>query len=369
MTVGCGLPLLFSMPNFKGSWTKAYEGDATLSPSSNHEGEAMLSSTLRTFSSSPSSSTIPEEPLPLELTSTLKTFSLSPSSSTIPEEPLPLELPTPAAPKHHSSFTLGPLTHEASSSTSPVDSVIPAPDPPPPSSSGNIYPRSQRTTVSSVKSFASSPLKPISPTGISGPSSFPSSPFNRSGSRASTHINRIASEESRALALHHSSSQPLSRGSMILYRCVELSTAEEFLPPPVLHRNSVLSVSGDSIVSLSADSKYPTRTLNSERGIIAYAYDPSVDDLGSAAPAEDDFLHDTDEKFPRHIGTYLFISFRGVINVLALFALIASLLCLFVVYPVFRFYHDNPRNALIAFNTKVNQTGQAITRRSQILLT
>ena len=157
---------------------------------------------------------------------------------------------------------------------------------------------------------------------------------------------------------------------MILYRCTEFAT-EDVLQPPTpshLHRNSVLSISGDSIVSLSSDSKYPTRTIASDRGLIAYAYDPSLDELGSATPTEDDYLHGPDEKHPQQLHT---VSLRGVYNVLTLVALLSALLCLFVVYPVIRFYHDNNRNVLITFNTRINSTGQAsdmviLNQRSQI---
>ena len=294
------------------------------------------------------------------LPSTLKS-----STSTTPEpQPTSPTLPRPAK---HSSYILGPLTHElASSSTSPLDYTTATPDFP-----SSSLPRSQRTTGSSVKSFASSPLKPLGPT---APSSFPSSPFNRSGSRASTHINRIASEESRALAAHQSISPSGSRGSMILYRCADLTTDDVLQPPTPshLHRDSVLSVSGDSIVSLSSDSKYPTRTIASDRGLIAYAYDPSLDELDSAAPADDDYLHGPDEKHPQQPRSFLTLSLRGVINVLTLVALIAALMCLFVVYPVIRFYADNARNVLITFNARINSSGQApdvddniLNRRSQ----
>lgn len=320
-----------SMPDTQRSPTKTddeLDFAATLYQAHNHEGED-VQSTLKTPSSSTSTSTTPE-PLPSD-------------SSTSPS------ILRPA--KHH---ILGPLTHElASSSNSPLDFTTPTPDLPFSSSnSGTFHARSQRTAVSSLKSFASSPLKPPLST---APSSFPPSPFNRSASRASTHINRIASEESRALA----SQSPLnrSRGSMVLYRCADL-TNDDILHPPTpshLHRNSVLSISGDSIVSLSSDSKYPTTTIASDRGLIAYAYDPSLDELGSATPADDDYLHGPDEKYPQQPA----ISLRGVINVLTLVALLTALLCLFVVYPVIRFYQDNARNVLITFNSRINQSGQA----------
>lgn len=336
-----GSLLLFSsMPGSSTKNDEEVDFGATLFQEFHHEDVAL--STLKNPSSSTSTT-----PQPLD------SFSTSPT------------IPRPA--KHHSSYILGPLTHElASSSNSPLDFTPATPDLPfSSSSSGTFHPRSQRTTVSSLKSFAPSPLKPPGPT---APSSFSPSPFNRSGSRTSTYINRIASEESRALAAHQSSNR--SRGSMILYRCTEFAT-EDVLQPPTpshLHRNSVLSISGDSIVSLSSDSKYPTRTIASDRGLIAYAYDPSLDELGSATPTEDDYLHGPDEKHPQQLHT---VSLRGVYNVLTLVALLSALLCLFVVYPVIRFYHDNNRNVLITFNTRINSTGQAsdmviLNQRSQI---
>ena len=304
----------------------------------------------------------------VELLSTGK--NVSSSTSTTPEsqsiDSNPPTIPQPA--KQHSSDILGPLAHElASTSNSPLD--FPAPDLLASSSASiTLLPRSQRTTPSSLKNFAPSPLKaPVS----TAPSSFPPSPFNRSGSRASTQINRIASEEARALAAHHALRSSRGSGSMILYRCADLVNDDVLLPPTPshLHRNSILSISGDSIVSISSDSKYPTTTIASDRGLIAYAFDPSLDELGSSTPADDDFLHNPDEKHPQQHGL-LPISWRGVFNVLTLVALMAALLCLFVVYPVIRFYHDNDRNILITFNTRINHTGQAsdivvLNRRNQ----
>jgi hypothetical protein len=82
---------------------------------------------------------------------------------------------------------------------------------------------------------------------------------------------------------------------------------------------------------LSSDSKYPTGSIASDRGLIAY--DPSLDELGSSAtPADDDYLHGPDEKHPNQ--QLAILSFRGVSNVLTLVALIAALIVLFVVYPV-----------------------------------
>lgn len=333
------------MSDHKGSWSKKYDevdSDVPFFQSPHYEGEA-TSQSPKIFSTS----TTPE-PLSSDPSSVLPT------------------IPRPA--RQHTSYIHGPLTYEASSSNLPPTAITSTSMTTPLDlSNGAFNPRSQRTTVSSVKSFASSPLNP------SGSTSFSPSPFNRSVSRGSAHINRIASEECRAFASHQSTNHSGSRGSMILYRCAD--PIEDGLLPPTrshLNRNSILSISGDSIVSLSSDSKYPARTITSERGLIAYAYDPSLDELGSATPADDDYLHDPDEKYPQQTGLFSAISSRGVFNVLALVALIAAILCLFVVYPVIRFYHDNGRNLLITFNARINQTGQAVEeivqRRSQIFL-
>lgn len=85
-----------------------------------------------------------------------------------------------------------------------------------------------------------------------------------------------------------------------------------------------------------------------ERGLVAYAYDPSTDD-----DIEDD-MHD-----PREWKENGSISWRGIINVSALVALIAALLCLFIVYPVYRAFTDTGINEMITRNTRINATGQA----------
>jgi hypothetical protein len=82
-----------------------------------------------------------------------------------------------------------------------------------------------------------------------------------------------------------------------------------------------------------------------ERGLVAYAYDPSTDD-----DIEDD-MHDAREW--KEGGS---VSWRGVINVTTLVALIAALLCLFIVYPVYRVFTDNGVNEMIMRNTRINAT-------------
>lgn len=142
---------------------------------------------------------------------------------------------------------------------------------------------------------------------------------------------------------------------MVLYRLADEHPehSEFLLPPKVLaNRDSVASSSGDSIFSLSSDSKYPSGML-SRGGFVPYAYDPDTDlkDEGE----EEDLLHtgDPDEK------KLAFCSLRGVLNVGVLVILIAALLTLFVCYPVLTFYRNLPRNNAIDGNVRINATGQA----------
>jgi hypothetical protein len=196
--------------------------------------------------------------------------------------------------------------------------------------------------------FISSPLNPATP----------SSPFARSrpGSQGSVHIDRLVSEEARALTSpFRTLGSQTSRGSMVLYR---LATDDDgqLVPPKALgyNRDSVVSSSGDSIVSLSSDSKYPSGFNSHQRGLVPYAYDPAVDE--NDPPDEEDLLHDpTDEKFNN--GSV--IALRGVLNVGVLLALIAGLLCLFVFYPVLSYFRNNERNLAIDGNIRINATGQA----------
>lgn len=217
-----------------------------------------------------------------------------------------------------------------------------------PSEPGPSFLRMPRST-----SFASSPLNPASPMSPNF-----SSPFARPGSRGSAHVTRIPSEESRALSMPSpfSSNSTGSRGSMILYRRAEASE-DVLLPPsmPHAHRNSTFSISGDSFVSLSSDSKYPAGMATQERGLIAYAYDPTVDD--DTPMDEEDLLHNPSEKDVTIRGRSR--SWRGFKNLAALGILIGALLSLFVVYPIIDFFRHDRRDSLIVANTRINATGQA----------
>ncbi|KAF9443205.1 glycoside hydrolase family 16 protein [Macrolepiota fuliginosa MF-IS2] len=144
-----------------------------------------------------------------------------------------------------------------------------------------------------------------------------------------------------------------NRGSMILYRLADdrdRPDRDSLIPPkfPVSYRDSLISTSGDSV-----DSKYPSGIPGSQRGVIAYPYDPSQDEMD--APDEEDVLHDPSEKIRSKKSTF---PWRGFLNVSVLIIILSSLLTLFVFYPVFSFYRDRTKNARIDGNVRVNNTGQ-----------
>lgn len=57
------------------------------------------------------------------------------------------------------------------------------------------------------------------------------------------------------------------------------------------------------------------------------------------------------------------VSVRGLFNVTSLVALILGLLSLFIILPIFKVYSDNGVQAKILGNTRINATGQAVSRR------
>jgi len=196
---------------------------------------------------------------------------------------------------------------------------------------------------SSSSAFVSSPLNPSSPG--------PVSPFARPGSRpGSVHISRMVSEESQALASPFSSLGG-HRASMVLYR---LATEEErvLIPPKSRYQRDSVSSSGDSIVSLSSDSKYPSGFMNHQRGLVPYAYDPALDE--NEPPDAEDMLHEPGNDYK----TGAIFAWRGLLNVGVLTLLILALLCLFIFYPVLTFFRDNARNLAITGNIRINSTGQ-----------
>ncbi|KAI0777564.1 beta-glucan synthesis-associated [Trametes elegans] len=205
--------------------------------------------------------------------------------------------------------------------------------------------RTQRSS-SVGTNFVSSPLNPNS---IHGARSRPAS-------RGSTYFNRIASEESQALAGPYASLGG-QRGSMVLYRLATEDDNNESLAPPKAfsstNRDSVISSSGDSVFSLSSDSKYPSGVVPGQRGFVPYAYDPEVDK--DAPDDDDDFLHTAAYGHNRRS----YWSSRGFLNIGVLVILIAALLTLFLCYPLLDYYRNEKRNVAITANVRINSTGQA----------
>jgi hypothetical protein len=211
----------------------------------------------------------------------------------------------------------------------------------------------ERTPSRSLSSpnFVSSPLNPRAPSSLSA--------RPRPQSRASMTIARLASDDSQALGGSVSPFSSLAggqRGSMVLYRLAGEEDPGILQPPKLMsNRDSVASSSGDSIFSLSSDSKYPSGiTYGGTRGLVPYAYDPAIDDQDP--PDEEDMLHDPDGK---GVLNTTFLPWRGFLNVGVLLMLIMGLLCLFIFYPVLTFIRNNARNLAIDGNIRINATGQA----------
>ncbi|KAG9309697.1 hypothetical protein JVU11DRAFT_10371 [Chiua virens] len=175
--------------------------------------------------------------------------------------------------------------------------------------------------------FVSSPLNPNTPVQQSIPPSL--FPRSRTQSRQSMLINRVPSEESQALTSHRTSLTP-HRASMILYRLAG-TEGQSSLSPPSMNRNSLLSNSGDSILTVSYDSKYPSGSHTPNK-FIAYPFDPS---LHIDTPEDDDALHDPSDNTPVYASRAL--TMRGFVNIGVLVLVIIALLCLFIFYPIWYF--------------------------------
>ncbi|KAF9444711.1 glycoside hydrolase family 16 protein [Macrolepiota fuliginosa MF-IS2] len=221
------------------------------------------------------------------------------------------------------------------------------------------HPRTPPSTFR--RSFPSSPLNPSTP-------SMPSSLRTPSTPNSPPRIPHIPSEESRAF----STTGPLglspatSHGSMILYRIADpitlpsLSTSNDVPHGP--HGPRTVRASMYSTTSGDSTSKYPTSSMSfgGERGLIAYPYDPEEDE--KEPPDEEDKMHDPSQRYHHDIRKEkgdLGVSPRGLINGAMLVAMITSILCLFVLYPVIATVRDNGRNFLITSNARINATGQA----------
>ncbi|KAH9919444.1 beta-glucan synthesis-associated [Epithele typhae] len=241
-----------------------------------------------------------------------------------------------------------------SRSTTPDDAVHPTSPHTPsfdspllsPNSRDHAFPRAQAQARSISAAFTSSPLNPNSPIGTR----------SRPVSRGSTYFNRIASEDVQALSQYGSFGAG-TRGSMVLYRLASDDTGTEaLLPPktPLYNRDSVVSSSGDSVFSLSSDSRFPTGPP-AQRGFVPYAYDP---DMEKDVPDDDD---DDLHKPEYGRGKRSYCSLRGILNVTVIIILILALLTLFICYPMLDFFQNEARNLAITANTAINGTGQSAT--------
>ncbi|KAF8120338.1 hypothetical protein EV363DRAFT_126521 [Boletus edulis] len=182
----------------------------------------------------------------------------------------------------------------------------------------------QSHTVS--PNFVSSPLNPNAVVhSPSGPSLFMGS---RAQSRQNMVFNRIASEESQALT-SQPSSLTSNRASMILYRLAG-EDEQRVLSPPSMNRQSVLSNSGNSIFTVSYDSKYPSGVYTPPK-LVPYPFDPTS---FINTPEDDDALHDPSDNTPLETSG---IPIRGFVNVGVLVFVISALLCLFIFYPVWHY--------------------------------
>ncbi|KAL4079863.1 glycoside hydrolase family 16 protein [Scleroderma yunnanense] len=263
--------------------------------------------------------------------------------------------PTPSDPVDHEPLQTATTTTSTHTTTSNrrIDS-------PPSESSSSAHVRSPSRTMSSV-GFISSPLNPNAPN-----PQLRSSPLSRPSNMP---IPRVASEESQALASHYLNAPPGYRGSMILYRLsVATSTStdqKDTLQPPqnVLgNGGSRLSASGDSIFSLSSDSKYPFGAFK-HGALVPYAIDPELEIINE--PEEDDFLHDPEDPRLRSPSR---MNLRALLNVGSLFLLILGLMFLFVFYPVYNILANHDISAAMVGNALVNSTGQVPVPGTQFTL-
>ncbi|CAA7270511.1 unnamed protein product [Cyclocybe aegerita] len=223
----------------------------------------------------------------------------------------------------------------------------------------------QLRSVPGSSSFPSSPLNPTPPSTFSaGSNPFARPTGSRPASRGSSKQPQLDDNLMAGLGLgNNSSGLPHSigpRGSMILYRLADdgKEARESLLMPPKLFRDkrdSIASSSGDSMISISSDSKYPSG-MPSVRGLVPYAYDPILDE--NEAPDDEDLLHDPNRKGGMR-GDKGAFPWRGIMNVGVIIVLLLALLCLFIFYPVLSFYRDEAKNRAIDGNIRINATGQA----------
>ena len=165
-----------------------------------------------------------------------------------------------------------------------------------------------------------------------------------------TASSRVASGESCAYPPPPGLNTPSSPPSTIICRHVEFS--------PHILRTSLGSASGESILTISSDSKYPP-SFQTGRGFVAYAYNSEVDD--NYFFDDEDIVYNSPQQCQHHPtrtqgrGS---LDSRGFVNIATLVTLLIAILMLFVVYPAIAFYRNHGRNQLILTNHLINSTGQ-----------
>lgn len=165
-----------------------------------------------------------------------------------------------------------------------------------------------------------------------------------------TPSSRVTSGESRTYPPPPGLNTSSSRASIILCRHVEFS--------PHILRASLGSASGESIFTISSDSKYPP-SFQTERGFVAYAYHSEVDD--NYFFDDEDIIYGSPQQSHRHITRTQgsrYLDSRGFVNIATLVTMLIAILMLFVVYPAIAFYRNHGRNQLILTNHLINSTGQ-----------
>lgn len=87
-----------------------------------------------------------------------------------------------------------------------------------------------------------------------------------------------------------------------------------------------------------------------EHGLVPYAFDPSEDEGGFDMEDAELDKRSSEQR----------MSWRGLVNMVALVAIILGVLGLFVIYPVTGHLRDDVKSQKIVENKWINGTGQAI---------
>ena len=176
--------------------------------------------------------------------------------------------------------------------------------------------------------------------------------------RGSTAVSHLAPDDSQVLEGSVSPFSSLGSGereSTVLYHLAAEDDKGALLPPKVgNNRDSVASSSGDSIFSLSSDSKYPSGVIyDGSPRLVPYDYDPATDDKEPLN--KDDLLHAPDGNGKPS----LTLTWGGFLNMGVLLMLISSLLCLILFYSVLTSLWNTAHNLAIDGNIQVHVMGRA----------